>query len=346
MPPALRGWCCAKTYHQQGEVHDPVADLKDVQLSKQESSFDQNDESLKNMNLNQLHTSQKFVQKWEREQKFTKDQQTAMQNFRKRAYDAGILPTHFDNKPFIYRFCKARDYDVDKAFLMYSRHMEWREKWGLNDWIDKGHGPMPRMLYDFKFSDRKKHKDAYNHVHHKTDKLGRLVYVDRAGSLDAKKVLSLDQDQLLKAYIWDCEATLWFRLPACSVKSRKHIGKTLTIIDLKGLGLSLLTDSKAKAYLKTIIGVSQDNYPEMLGKMFIINAPKIFSMLWKFISPMLEQHTRDKISVMSNKSTWLPKLQELMESGDIPVFLGGTDSSLDYVNEQGPWTESLPDIRQ
>ena len=60
----------------------------------------------------------------------------------------------------------------------------------------------------------------------------------------------------------------------CSVAAGKVIDKTLSIIDLKGFTLSIF-DAKTRLYLRTIIGLSSDNYPEMLGKMFVINVRAI-----------------------------------------------------------------------
>lgn len=41
----------------------------------------------------------------------------------------------------------------------------------------------------------------------------------------------------------------------------------------------------------------QANYPEYLGHMFIINAPLVFSAMWRLIKPWLEERTHKKIQV-------------------------------------------------
>lgn len=41
----------------------------------------------------------------------------------------------------------------------------------------------------------------------------------------------------------------------------------------------------------------QDNYPEMLGRICIINAPMVFKALWGLVKPMLNPRTISKIQV-------------------------------------------------
>lgn len=41
----------------------------------------------------------------------------------------------------------------------------------------------------------------------------------------------------------------------------------------------------------------QDNYPEMLGHICIINAPTIFKLIWSFAKGFLDIRTQGKIEV-------------------------------------------------
>jgi hypothetical protein len=42
---------------------------------------------------------------------------------------------------------------------------------------------------------------------------------------------------------------------------------------------------------------AQDNYPEMLGHICIINAPAIFRVLWSVVKNMIDTRTQNKIEV-------------------------------------------------
>ena len=63
-----------------------------------------------------------------------------------------------------------------------------------------------------------------------------------------------------------------------------------------GVGLSHLTGA-VRQMMKKITSVDQDNYPEMLGKTCIINAPGAFKMIWSGVQGMIEPRTRAKIEV-------------------------------------------------
>lgn len=45
-----------------------------------------------------------------------------------------------------------------------------------------------------------------------------------------------------------------------------------------------------------VIGVFQDCYPERLGKLYIVHAPKVFMAVWKIIYPFIDDNTKTKVS--------------------------------------------------
>lgn len=63
-----------------------------------------------------------------------------------------------------------------------------------------------------------------------------------------------------------------------------------------GVGLSHLT-GEVKKVLGRFTKTDQDNYPECMGHLCIINAPGVFRMLWAAIKGMLDPRTQGKIEV-------------------------------------------------
>jgi hypothetical protein len=53
--------------------------------------------------------------------------------------------------------------------------------------------------------------------------------------------------------------------------------------------------------IKISIKISQDYYPEMLHKMFIINAPWVFRSIWGIAKAWVDEDTKTKI-IMSKKT--------------------------------------------
>jgi hypothetical protein len=60
----------------------------------------------------------------------------------------------------------------------------------------------------------------------------------------------------------------------------------------------------------------------MLGQMFIINAPMLFSATWTVIKKFMDEKTRNKITIAGKDFN--KKIRELVDEDKIPDFFGGT----------------------
>ncbi|CAN0341004.1 unnamed protein product [Laminaria digitata] len=70
-----------------------------------------------------------------------------------------------------------------------------------------------------------------------------------------------------------------------------------TIIrDLAGFGMEH-AGPIGRSLISKVLAVSQDNYPEMMEKCYIINAPWVFYALWKGVTPLVSTNTAGKIQV-------------------------------------------------
>ena len=101
-------------------------------------------------------------------------------------------------------------------------------------------------------------------------------------------------------------------LPACSEAVSERRDQQVTIIDLDGLRMGDALDSGVQELLKDMIKIDSDNYPEMSGKMFIVNAPFLFKSVWGVISSFMDARTRSKITMCSSnyKSALLECINE------------------------------------
>lgn len=72
-----------------------------------------------------------------------------------------------------------------------------------------------------------------------------------------------------------------------------------------------MTDFETYSHLKdsnpkmgsTVITALQDHFPERLAMMVLIDAPSMFSVLWKLISPFIDARTKEKVRFMYTKSS-------------------------------------------
>jgi hypothetical protein len=105
---------------------------------------------------------------------------------------------------------------------------------------------------------------------------------------------------LLRYYIYGYERLLHVIFPHLTKQSGKHIEQSVTILDLDGLAFSTIISKRAEIqqFLKLTSAIAQDNYPEIMGKLYIINAPMLFNMLWAVVKGFLDEKTVKKISIL------------------------------------------------
>ncbi|XP_057839055.1 SEC14 cytosolic factor isoform X2 [Cryptomeria japonica] len=138
--------------------------------------------------------------------------------------ETGLLRSR-DNQQDLMRFLRARSFDVGKAKTMYEAMVEWRKEIGVD-----------AIKETFQFPERKLTKQLYPHFHHKTDKLGRPVYIERLGQLQLEELLKITTfDRMLLYHIKEWEILIDWKFPACSKKAGRTINQSLTILDLKGV---------------------------------------------------------------------------------------------------------------
>jgi hypothetical protein len=96
-------------------------------------------------------------------------------------------------------------------------------------------------------------------------------------------------------------------------------GKVVTVMDIKGVGIyDLMGD--ALDFIKLASSRIQLHYPERCSKMFIINAPMLFNILWRVISPMIHENTRKKITILGDDKSEMLKYIDVKE---LPSEYGG-----------------------
>src|ERR1700744_2642613 len=86
------------------------------------------------------------------------------------------------------------------------------------------------------------------------------------------------------------------RLPACSRKAGRLLETCCTIMDLKGVGIT--SAPSVYGYLRQASNISQNYYPERLGKLYVINAPWGFSSVFSVVKSFLDPVTVEKIHIL------------------------------------------------
>jgi hypothetical protein len=95
------------------------------------------------------------------------------------------------------------------------------------------------------------------------------------------------------------------------------------IVDLEGLSMRHLWRPGIRALLR-IIETVEANYPETMGRLLIVRAPRVFPVLWTLISPFIDENTRKKFMIYGGNDYQGPGgLVDFIDQQFIPDFLGG-----------------------
>ncbi|KAF3920735.1 Patellin-3 [Arthrobotrys entomopaga] len=225
------------------------------------------------------------------------------------------------------RYLRARKFDVQKSKDMYIKAEKWRKEKNLDHVVQTWTYPEKPKVFEY-----------YPQYYHKTDKDGRPIYIEQLGKINLTKMLEItDEERMLTNLAYEYEKFADPRLPACSRKVGRLLETCCTIMDLKGV--SILSIPSTYGYLKKASVISQDYYPERLGKLYIINAPWGFSSVWSIVSGWLDPVTVDKIKVLG--SGYKDELLKQIPSENLPKEFGGTCSCEGgcQLSDAGPWND-------
>ncbi|GAB4845849.1 Phosphatidylinositol/phosphatidylcholine transfer protein sfh13 [Ancistrocladus abbreviatus] len=251
--------------------------------------------------------------------------------FRQKLLNVDLLPARHDDYHTLLRFLKARDFNVEKTILMWEEMLNWRKEFGAD-----------AILEDFEFKELEEVLQYYPQGYHGVDKEGRPVYIERLGKAHPSKLMRITTiDLYINYHVQEFERALHEKFPACSIAAKKHICANTTILDVQGIGIKNFTRTAANL-LAAMTKIDSNYYPETLHQMYIVNAgPGFKKMLWPVAQKFLEPKTIAKIQVLDPKS--LPKLLEVIDSSELPDFLGGSCTCSAnggcLRSNKGPWSD-------
>ncbi|XP_055301450.1 protein real-time [Sitodiplosis mosellana] len=225
------------------------------------------------------------------------------------------------------RFLRARDFNVDKALQMLQESLDWREENNIDQMLHEYKAPPVITKY-------------FLGAWHQTDKQNCPIYILRLGHMDVKGLLkSIGEEVLLQHALHICEEGLQL-IEQASNKTGKAVTNWSLLCDLEGLSMRHLWRPGVKALLK-IIETVEKNYPETLGRVFIVRAPRVFPIAWTIVSTFIHENTRSKFLFYGGPDcvNINDGLEYYIDSGIIPDFLGGPCPTL--LHEGGIVPKSL-----
>ena len=167
---------------------------------------------------------------------------------------------------------------------------------------------------------------------------GRPVYIEQLGKIDLAAMYQITtSERMVQNLVCEYEKLADPRLPACCRKSGRLLETCCSIMDLKGVGVSRI--SSVYGYVKSVSAISQNYYPERLGKLYLINAPWGFSGAFSFVKGFLDPVTVQKIHILG--SNYHSELLSQVSKENLPVEFGGTCECPGgcQFSDDGPWKD-------
>lgn len=107
-----------------------------------------------------------------------------------------------------------------------------------------------------------------------------------------------------------------------TIKTKKDLYNNVMIIDLKNIPIGeWLTTKKFINLIKSIRPVVQNNFPETIERIFIINAGLVVTLLMKFLSLAIDEKTYKRIVTISDGD--LTEIKKVADIKSIPEPIGG-----------------------
>jgi hypothetical protein len=241
----------------------------------------------------------------------TDDQRELVKKFQEHP-DIQKYKDRIPNDDYCVRWLISRQWDLEKSVEMYCNSQKYKEDNDLENIIDSyPDDPLYQKIKDFWPG------SATGEFYTKD---GWPVYYERIGIVDPKYLFNqiATKEQLTRYHCYEQETRERIRHELHD----KH-GYTIGAIfvqDLNGLGWKHLTKETMDC-LKLVSFVDQNNFPESVRKMYIINAPSMFTAIWKLIKPMIDKRTITKLSIMG--SGYEEELRALIPLEELPVWAGG-----------------------
>ncbi|KAH9381176.1 hypothetical protein HPB48_003153 [Haemaphysalis longicornis] len=76
-------------------------------------------------------------------------------------------------------------------------------------------------------------------------------------------------------------------------------------------------------YIRALVVLYENYYPETLKLALLINTPSFFPIFWRLIRPFLSERTASKVHIFS-RDGWQKVLLDYVDPGELPAHWGGT----------------------
>lgn len=226
-----------------------------------------------------------------------------------------VTPKMLQDESVFYRFCKARDFNIEEAESMLRKHISWRKEYQV-DTISTDFKP-PEVLVKYSPS-------SFLGF----DKEGCVVRYCDYGNSDVKGLFnSITKEENLKYTIQILENDT-----DLLIQHNKEFGKNaiqgVHIYNFENVTLSKATNKKAIEISLEFCQMFQDNYPERVKLIYHINASVYYTLIMSIMKTVLASPLLKKCLCFGTDG-WQQALLKDIDADVLPAFLGGNRTDPD-----------------
>ncbi|GFU19208.1 SEC14-like protein 4 [Nephila pilipes] len=247
-------------------------------------------------------------------QNITVEEKNIINELRRRTIK-DVSPKMLEDETLFYRFCKARDFKSREAEEMLRKHIVWRKEMQLDS-----------IMTDYKPIEVVEKYLPVNFLCF--DKEDCLVQYHDYGQTDIAGLWNSVKKIDLFKYLLLCLERDFESLKKHSKKIGKLVYQLSSIYNLENFSFANATHRKNIELTLFFLMAYQDNYPERVKHIIIINANNSFSLLFAFVKKILSSALLTKIRCYKTDG-WKEELLKFIDADDLPVFLGGNKTDPD-----------------
>jgi hypothetical protein len=221
------------------------------------------------------------------------------------------------------RFLRAGKNDPNEGLERYQETLQWRHDRGVDSLLRA-----PNIHFDTI-------KQHYPHYFHGHGLLGEPCFYERPPKtdLDALRHDGVSLEDLQRHFFVATEFQ-WQYLCDDDLK------RSIYVIDLDGLHLGDFVGDTAQ-FVKQTVTLSAQHYPERAGRVFVINVPSWFQLVFKVVRPLLDESTLKSIYVLRGQDEILENLSMYIAPDQIPADFGGAGKRLGASDEENEFRDLM-----
>ena len=95
------------------------------------------------------------------------------------------------------------------------------------------------------------------------------------------------------------------------------------------------------SFVRLLIAETRSNYPDLVHRIFFVNAPMFFEDIWGSFKESLSANTLSKVRMTGEH--YHPELSEMVDESSLPVLYGGACkcSATCVYSDKGPWSNGI-----